>query len=282
VRASEAVRWAADQLQGEGARLDAELLVAKVLGCSRHEFLLSLGDEAVEMSRLAPLLERRRQGEPLAYILGHREFWSLDFRVTPAVLIPRPDSETVVEQAVRYGRNHRMPRVLDLGTGSGCLLLSVLSELTGAWGVGLDRSPEAISVASWNARALGLDHRSAFVVADWTAPLAGSFDIVLSNPPYIGDQEALSVEVAGYEPAAALFAGDDGLDAYRRIVPALSTLLARGGAAHLEIGYSQADVVSELARRCGFDVSLARDLGGRPRCLTLAYRAGEPRTSCGD
>jgi release factor glutamine methyltransferase len=269
VRLREAIAQATAQLSGDSPRLDAELLAAHLLGVDRAELLLRRLDETIDGAAYGALIERRLAGEPIAYIVGEREFWSLPFRVTSDVLIPRPDSETLIEAAVADFAPDAAPRVLDLGTGSGCLLLAALHQWPGGWGVGVDRSEGAIRVAHDNARRLGLSERASFVVGDWTAALAARFDLVLANPPYISTDEALSPEVARHEPASALYAGADGLVDYRRIVPALPEILSDEGIAHLEIGHRQADFVLEMARDAGLESRLRRDLAGRPRCVSL-------------
>jgi release factor glutamine methyltransferase len=204
-------------------------------------------------------------------LVGEREFWSLPFAVTPATLDPRPDSETLVEAALARTADRAAPvRLLDLGTGSGCLLLALLHELRAAWGVGTDRSAAAVAAARANAVRLGLADRARFVVADWAAPLAGRFDIVLANPPYIerGAIAGLAPEVARHDPVLALDGGPDGLDAYRAILAGLEALVAPRGRAYLEIGDGQAGAVSALLEAAGFaDLELAHDLAGRARCL---------------
>jgi release factor glutamine methyltransferase len=267
MRAREAIAAAAARLPGDTPRLDAELLAAHLIGADRGELLLRRLDDPIDAVAYEALLTRRLAREPIAYIVGHREFWSLDFHVTPDVLIPRPDSETLVAAALAAAGP--APRVLDLGTGSGCLLLAVLHERPQGWGLGIDRSSAAVRVARENAAALGLAGRTAFAVADWTAPVAGRFDLVLSNPPYVGIGEALDAEVADFEPASALYAGPDGLEDYRRIIPALPELLTAQGSAHLEIGHVQADLVIEIAATSGLTAELHRDLAGRPRCVSL-------------
>jgi release factor glutamine methyltransferase len=267
MRARDAIAAAAARLPGDSPRLDAELLAAHLIGTERGELLLRRLDDDVDPVVYEALVARRLVGEPVAYIVGHREFWSLDFCVTPDVLIPRPDSETLVEAALAAAGPR--PRVLDLGTGSGCLLLAVLHERPGAWGVGIDRSPAAAAVAKGNAERLGLAGRAAFIVGDWTAAIDGRFDLVLANPPYIGTSETLDRDVADFEPASALFAGADGLDDYRRIIPVLKELLAPGGSAHLEIGHAQSNLVREMAEAAGLVPELHRDLAGRPRCVSL-------------
>lgn len=259
---------AAARLSGDTPRLDAELLLAHLLGVDRGTLLLRRLDEEIDAAAFEALIARRIAGEPVAYITGEREFWSLPFRVTSDVLIPRPDSETIIEAALEAAGP--APRVLDLGTGSGCLLLAVLSERPGGWGVGVDRSEAAAQVAAGNARRLGLADRTAFLVGDWAAAIDSRFDIVLSNPPYIGDDEPLPRDVAAFEPGSALFAGPDGLDDYRRIVPRLPKLLAENGRAHLEIGSTQADLVVALGREAGLSADVRLDLARRPRCVTLS------------
>jgi release factor glutamine methyltransferase len=271
MRAREAIAAAAARLPGDSPRLDAELLGAHLIGADRGELLLRRLDEDIDAAAYEALVARRVAGEPVAYIVGHREFWSLDFRVTPDVLIPRPDSETLVEAALAAAGPR--PRVLDLGTGSGCLLLAVLHERPEGWGVGIDRSPAAAAVAKGNAERLGLAGRAAFIVGDWTAALHGRFDLVLANPPYIGTGEPLDREVADFEPASALFAGAEGLDDYRRIIPTLHEILTPGGSAHLEIGQAQSDVVMAMGAAAGFVPELRRDLAGRPRCVSLRATA---------
>ena len=217
------------------------------------------------------MIERRAVREPVSHILGRREFWSLDFAVTRACLDPRPDSETVVEAVLsKLADWNRGWRILDLGTGSGCLLLALLSELPNATGLGVDKSPEALAVALGNARRLGLVTRARFEERDWMCELEGVFDVVVSNPPYIptAEVDALQPEVALYEPRMALDGGRDGLDAYRAIIPSLARRLAPGGLAALEIGVTQA-AVEKLARKAGFATECRADLGGRDRCLIL-------------
>ncbi|MCH8683722.1 peptide chain release factor N(5)-glutamine methyltransferase [Pedomonas mirosovicensis] len=269
---AEAMRRAAGQLAAAGLldpRLDAEVLLAHVLGMPRLVMLIDTSREITdaEVRAFEALVARRETHEPVAYITGMREFWSLDFRVTPATLIPRPDSETLVEAALSAFPQERPARVLDLGTGSGCLLLSVLHEFPGSFGVGVDRSEAAAMVAADNAARLGLQERAAFIVGDWAGALVGTFDCILANPPYIGEGEALSPEVAAFEPVTALFAGPDGLDDYRRIIPELARLLSPRGHAFFEIGYTQAEAVGRIAEACGLSVRVHNDLAGHPRCV---------------
>ena len=217
-------------------------------------------------------LARRCAREPMSHILGVREFWSLDFAVTAAVLDPRPDSETLIEAALaELPDRTRAWRILDLGTGSGCLLLALLSELPSATGLGIDASARALGVALANAARLGLAARAQFAERDWRHGIEGRFDVIVANPPYIpsGAIDALQPEVARYEPRTALDGGPDGLDAYRVILPALPRHLAEGGLAVLEVGDGQAAAVAEMAQNAGFTVTIRRDLGARERCVVL-------------
>jgi release factor glutamine methyltransferase len=261
------------------ARLDAELLAAHLLGLGRMEMLAQMHDLSVPAG-LDALIARRAAHEPVAYITGSQAFWDLELSVTPDVLIPRADSETLIEAAQTAFAGREPPeRVLDLGTGSGALLLAALSLFPAARGLGMDASAAALTVAAGNAQALGFGSRAemrrlSWRDADWTEGLAaaGPFDLILCNPPYIESHAPLSPMVADYEPHEALFAGGDGLDDYRILLPALPGLLTAGGVAVFEIGYNQADSVGDLARDIGLTTRLSRDLAGNPRCLTLQYR----------
>ena len=272
---SEAIRTAAERLAAtsDTARLDAEVLMAHALGATRSALLLGhMRDPAP--AAFAALVERRAAHEPVAYIVGTQDFHGLALRVTPAVLIPRGDSEALVEAALAARPDAR--RVLDCGTGSGALLLAVLAELPAARGIGIDRSPAALAVAAANAHALGLAPRSAFLQRDWTAPGwtagLGGCDLVLANPPYVETTAELAPSVRDHEPAGALFAGSEGLDDYRRLIPALAGLLAPGGVALLEIGAAQAEAVSALGAAAGFVPRVHRDLAGRDRVIELVAK----------
>ena len=235
-----------------------------------------------EIASFEALLARRLARRPLAQVLGHREFWSLDFIVTEATLDPRPDSETLVSALLAAVGKTPPVRLLDLGTGTGCLLLSLLSEWPGAWGLGIDRSPEAAKVAALNARRLGLSARAAIAVADWSAALCGTFDVVVANPPYIpeADLAGLAPEVACFEPRTALVAGADGLDDYRRIARALPDLLAPGGLVGLEVGSGQAGAVADLLSAQGLVVSgTIRDLAKVERVILARKRLANPPIS---
>ncbi|UKK86112.1 peptide chain release factor N(5)-glutamine methyltransferase [Sphingopyxis sp. BSN-002] len=265
-----ALRDAAARLESvsDTPRLDAELLMAHALGVERQALLLDPARYVVPAG-FAGLVERRMAHEPVAYILGYRDFWTVRIGVGPGVLIPRPDSEALIEVAVAHFGAEGPRRVLDLGTGPGTLLLAALAEWPEAHGLGIDESEKAVDRAEMNADDLGMEERVRFHVGNWAAGLEGQFDLILCNPPYIADSEALMPDVAHYEPAGALFAGADGLEDYRRIIPDLSRLLAPGGAAILEIGHTQRISVSELAEAAGFAVTCRQDLGGRDRALLL-------------
>jgi release factor glutamine methyltransferase len=276
---TEALRRGAAVLAAAGIESplrEARLLLGAALGLRREDLLRERAAE-VPVAGYDRMLARRAAREPLALITGHREFWSLDFLVSPATLIPRADSEALVEAALAaLPERGAVRRVLDLGTGTGCLLLAALTEFPAAWGLGIDRNPAAAALALGNARRLGLADRAAMIAADWAAPLAGRFDLVLSNPPYIRHDEIarLMPEVARFEPAGALDGGADGLDAYRRIAAMLPGLLAPAGAAVLELGQGQADAVSTIAAAAGLAVQgLRHDLSGTPRALVLAQNA---------
>jgi release factor glutamine methyltransferase len=250
------------------SRLDAELLMAHALATSRDDLLLRRLDDPVP-PEFEPLLARREAGEPVAYITGRRAFWTIELEVGPGALVPRPDTETLIEAAVEHFGTRAPRRILDLGTGPGTLLLAALSQWPEATGIGVDASAEALAYARRNAERLGLAGRAELRVRDWTAGLAGRFDLVLCNPPYVEAGAELPREVAEWEPAEALFAGPDGLDAYRRLAPLLRPLLAPGGIACLEIGAGQSVSVSALFEAEGFTISSRMDLRNIPRCLLL-------------
>lgn len=269
---AEAIRAAAGTLAAtsDTARLDAELLMAHALGMSRSEMLLhAMRDPAP--ARFTGLVERRCAHEPVAYITGEAEFYGLTLAVSPATLIPRSDSETLVEAALELAGP--AGRALDLGTGSGALLLALLAHREGWQGVGIDASQAALEVASANAAALGMAARSQWARRDWLNPRwaddLGCFKLILANPPYVEDDADLDAEVRDYEPRTALFAGPSGLDDYRALIPQLGKLLEPGGVAIIEIGATQADAVGGLAQAAGFSSALRHDLGGRPRALIL-------------
>ena len=216
------------------------------------------------------LVDRREKREPVSHLIGEREFWSLPFIVTGDVLDPRPASETLVEAALDHLRGRSTPvSVLDLGTGSGCLLIAVLSELPGARGVGVDTSEAALGIARQNAEKNLVDDRTTFVSSSWGREISGTFDLILSNPPYISESERdeLEPEVTAYEPASALFAGVDGLSAYREVVPDIFRLLNSDGVAAIECGRGQMDSVVKIFAESGLQhVETRCDLVGIERC----------------
>ena len=268
-----AIRDGAARLEGiaDNPRREARLLLAHAAGLSQNELLRDPA-RRIGTAVFHAHIARRVAREPLALIVGRREFWSLEFQVSPATLIPRPDSEAVVEAALAAFSFRSPPRrILDLGTGTGCLLLALLTEFPDAFGIGLDLQLAAAALARDNAQRLGLADRSAFVVADWTNPIVGRFDLIVSNPPYIrrDDIARLMPEVGQYEPRSALCGGADGYEAYRAIVPRLERHLELHGAAVLELGEGQAIYVSQVARDVGLEVSLRCDLAQIARAMVL-------------
>ncbi len=262
---------------------EAALLVAAACG-ARLVDLIAEPDATLDAAAatLETFAKRREGGEPLSRILGRREFWSLEFSISPDVLDPRPDTETIVEAALRALRERRGEplRVLDLGVGSGALLCALLSELPAARGIGVDLSEAAARIARANVEALGLAARAEVRVGEWTAGLDGPFDLIVSNPPYIptADLAGLAREVRDHDPRLALDGGADGLDAYRALAPPIARLLAPTGWFFLEVGAGQADDVKAIAVDAGLaDVTTCRDLGGIERVVAgrTARRAAE-------
>lgn len=264
--------------------LDARLLVGHALGLDAAGLIVH-ADRPVsdaDVARIIALAERRIAGEPVARIIGEKEFWSLPLRLSPETLVPRPDTETLVEAALafvrREGREREPLTILDLGTGSGAILLALLSELPAATGVGVDIAESAARTARENAERLGLARRARFVVADWAAGILGRFDLVVSNPPYIRHEEipGLPLEVRRFDPDIALNGGADGLAAYREIINGLEAILAQEGRAFLEVGADQAAAVAELAELLDLEAVPHKDLVGIDRVVELR-RVKRPR-----
>lgn len=273
-------RALAAQLRSAGlgeAELDARILISAALGLDLTGLIAQAARPltTAEASRLAQHTQRRIAGEPVARILGTREFWGLPFRLSEATLVPRPDTETVVELALEILRERQAshpPRIADIGTGSGAILLALLHEIPDAFGVGTDLSQNALITARDNAAALGLAGRAGFVACSYATALRGPFDLIVSNPPYIPSAEIpkLSVEVREHDPHLALDGGNDGYDAYRTLIPQASERLAPAGALVVEAGQGQAQNIETLMRAAA--LSLDRppkaDLAGIPRAVS--------------
>ncbi|MFN2473053.1 MAG: peptide chain release factor N(5)-glutamine methyltransferase [Sphingomicrobium sp.] len=252
-------------------RLDAELLMAAACGLSRDCLLLDPPDEP-SPPEFEQLVERRKAGEPVAYLTGRRGFWTIELEVGPGALIPRPDSETLIVAAVEHFAGRPGPqRILDLGTGPGTLLLAALDEWPAATGIGVDCSSAALTYARRNAARLGFGDRVELLEGDWTRGIDERFDLVLANPPYVAADAALGAGVAEYEPHEALFAGRDGLDNYWALAPELGRLLSLGGLAAIEIGFDQAETAGALFRQAGLSPRPAQDLAGHPRALLIRF-----------
>lgn len=271
----------------EEARREARLLVALALDADPSVVLgypeRSLGERARQ--RLDSLVLRRASREPMSRLRGRREFWSLDFVLSPETLDPRPDSETLIETALDLLDDRDAPlRIVDFGTGSGCLLLALLSELPRATGLGVDIAPGAVDTARRNAAALGLADRARFIVGVWDAAIGGRADVILANPPYIPTQQiaALAPEVVKFDPVAALDGGSDGFVAYRVLMRAAARLLGSDGVALFEVGEGQAAAVALLAQAAGLSVrTVRRDLAGIERCIACVP-AGPARPEIGE
>ena len=274
---AEALRSGARQLAAAGIgnpRQEARALLAHA---TRQDiaWVIAHPGSPVDTAAFGTSIARRAAHEPLAYILGQREFWSLAFQVSPATLIPRADSETLIEAALA-ACTLAAPRVLDLGTGTGCLLLALLHERPGATGLGIDIAPAAAALAARNAHALGMAGRALFLCANWDRALRAprDFDLVLCNPPYIAsaDIPTLMPDVAAYEPLSALDGGTDGLNEYRRVMAALPNLLRPDGVAVLELGIGQGPAVAILAAEAGFIAAFQADLAGIDRAIVLRLK----------
>lgn len=261
------------------ARRDAETLLLHLTGKNRAWLLTHRDEEfgGCTAVRYASLLRRRLTGEPLQYITGETEFYGLPFCVTRDVLIPRPETEHLVEKVLSFASRFAAPRIVDIGTGSGAIAVALAHNLPTAHVTAIDVSPPALAIARHNAQRLGVDSRIAFIRRDLLAPVDENqehpalFDILVSNPPYVpsSDRDSLSVEVRDYEPALALFAGNDGLDVYRRLIPAAYAALAPGGFIALEIGFGQKQAIRNLLSASGFaSIEFTPDLQGIPRVAT--------------
>ncbi len=285
LRASQLLEWGVTRLREvkiESAPLDARLLMQHALGVSREALLrddVPVSDSAVAL--FDALISRRVQNEPVAKILKRKAFWKHDFIVSSATLDPRPDSETLIEAALAYFPTSQPPlRLLDLGTGTGCLLLSLLAEYPQATGLGVDISEQALKVAGENARLLGVEHRTEYRLSNWCEQVSGTFDLIVCNPPYIAESDAdtLAAEVRRHDPSVALFGGEDGLQAYRCVLPQAMARLMQDGIMIIEIGAGQAEAVSAIAHSAGFTLREARkDLAGITRALVLAKEGSDKR-----
>lgn len=260
--------------------LDARLIVQHALGLDWDDLFLKADQElhAAARDRLVAALSRRAAHEPVSRIVGKRHFWTLELSVTPDTLDPRADTETLIEAVIAARPDKTLPlRMLDLGTGTGAILLALLREYPNATGIGVDISDGALAVARANAESHGLEGRASFVSADWTDGLEERFDLIVSNPPYIrrGDLAGLPPDVRDYDPALALDGGEDGLDAYRAILPRIPARLAVDGMALFEVGMDQADAVSAVAEGAGLrEARRRKDLGGIERIV--AFEAVTP------
>ena len=256
------------------AALDAEVLARHVTHWDRAAFIIHARDAepAGFADRLEALVARRAGREPVAQIVGHREFWGLDFEVTPDVLVPRPETEIIVEEAIQFAQTAECRTVADVGTGSGCLAVAVAVEIPHARVVAIDVSPAALAVAQRNAASHKVDHRIAFLEGSVLAPLGAPVDLIVSNPPYVADGAAstLPPEVVDHEPHRALFGGDDGLDVIRALLDQAPARLADGGRLIVEFGFGQSDRMIELSERAGWSILRVRDdLQGIPRTIVL-------------
>ena len=252
-------------------RLDAELLMAEALHIDRDKLILSPPQRDVP-ERFFEMMERRKAGEPVAYVTGRRAFWNIELHVGPGVLIPRPDSEVLISSALEHFEGSTGPqRILDLGTGPGTLLLAALDLWPASTGLGVDLSRKAMSYAAANARRLGFEKRLKLKEGDWAKGVSDTFDLILCNPPYVAEDAELGPGVREYEPDEALFAGKEGLDAYRELAPQLPRLLNKGGLAAVEIGHDQAEPVTALLTRDGLQARVANDLAGRARAVLLTW-----------
>ena len=271
------LNWTKQYFEEKGVdtpRLDAEVLLSHILKCDRIHLYVNFDRPLVEeeLAAYRQMVKARVQRMPVAYILGEKEFMGHTFRVTPDVLIPRPDTEILVEEAIRLLAEKDSPRIVDIGTGSGAILLSVLKGTEGGTGVAVDLSPNALAVAKSNGECLGLAERADFRLGDLYAPVDGLFDAILSNPPYIPvrDMAGLAPEVK-QEPEMALVGGEDGLDFYRRLIDDAPRYLKEGGVVLFEVGIYQAQDVAELGKTRGFRMQrILPDYAGIDRVVVLS------------
>jgi release factor glutamine methyltransferase len=253
--------------------LDARLLLCHAAGLTHEAYVAGINDALAPdaAARFGTCVARRLAGEPVSRIVGVREFYGRPFRIDASTLDPRPDTETLIEAALELAGGEALLRLLDLGTGSGCILVTLLAELPRAGGVGIDKSLPALDLARANAESLGVGDRARFIAGDWLEAVQDTFDLVVANPPYLSaaDMVGLSNEVGAHDPKDALYGGPDGLFAYRRIVPRLLKVLRPGGIALFEIGHTQAEAVSGLLAEAGLILEQGpwRDLAGRPRVV---------------
>lgn len=271
-----ALRWGAASLpESRSPALDARVLLKAVLNVDDAQIIAhgARALTAAEAAQFSLMITRRSRQEPVAYITGVREFWSLPILVAPRVLVPRADSETLIAAAIERRDRRRPIRILDLGCGSGALLCALLREFPNASGVGVDLDPQAAALTGLNLERLGFSARAQAIAGDWTAPLDGRFDVIVSNPPYIAETQRglLPPEVEAFESPSALFAGADGLDAYRRLASLLPAVLAPGALAVFEIGFEQAAAAKTLfsAAFPQTQPAIVKDLGGRDRALII-------------
>ncbi len=278
--AKDVLRHAVLQLQRahiETASMDARILLQEVLGVTREQLLTDneLALSPRQNTTYQELVEKRTRRQPVAQLTGKREFWGLTFKVTQDTLDPRPDSETLIEAILAKFPNREAPlRVLDLGTGTGCLLLTVLSEYANAQGTGVDICTGALQVARENALNLGLANRAHFLSSCWGEKVEGTYDLVISNPPYIPSSTipSLAPEVSQWEPKLALDGGEDGMNCYRAIVPQLQTLLSPEGLAVFEIGIGQAKELENVASSHGLKVAGTKDdMAYITRCVLITH-----------
>jgi len=245
--------------------------MAEALHIDRDRLILNPPDREPP-KRFWTMVKRRGKGEPVAYITGRRAFWNIELHVGPGVLIPRPDSEVLIASAIEHFEGTAGPkRILDLGTGPGTLLLAALDLWPEATGIGIDSSRRALSYASANSRRLELEKRAKLKIGDWANGIDEKFDLVLCNPPYVAEGEALGAGVAEHEPEEALFAGPEGLDSIRRLAPEIPRLLAPGGLAAVEIGADQSKAARKLLKRNGLAARTVQDFGGHDRAILLKW-----------